>query len=201
MKSCALVLMIACVSTQGCNSWKIIGDPQQISIQDAMRDVGEGLALMHEKLEEKNLKFGLLPSEVDITFNISAKSTDNQKAGLVVDAGSNMADTISITKANASAGIDSQVIAERGNQITIRFRNIMTLDPTKTIAGAKDIKHIEGLRSQFLPTSPQPTQILAPGNWNIMIPQLDTKPTTKFPNKWIIMQREDGALELIESKV
>jgi hypothetical protein len=58
---------------------------------------------------------GLLPSEVVVTFNISAKGTLTNQVGLSAEHGP-------IVKGSATATADNS--AERGNQIKITFKNI-----------------------------------------------------------------------------
>ncbi len=93
---------------------------------------------------KKELPFGLYPKEVEVTFNLSASAEAN--SGLKVDLS---APTGSPVTAAVSGSTSLKSTAARGNQITIKFSNIMDAHPTNTLLGQKGsnvtelIKHLQ----------------------------------------------------------
>jgi hypothetical protein len=102
----------------GCESSQVVPKPGMITLEEALKSVADGLYQMREV--HKDVKFGLLPSEVSVTFNITAKSEDTGK--LYVEVGSVPVGG-GTGKANAEVG--SKLNAERGNQITVKFANLL----------------------------------------------------------------------------
>ncbi len=89
-----------------------------ITLEDAMASVGAGLFAM-ERAEEGVIT-GLVPTEVTVTFNISASTTKSDK--LFVEVGGGAA-AVASAKAGGEASAKSE--ASRGNQITIKFSNLL----------------------------------------------------------------------------
>lgn len=141
----ALVLVIvaaviAWVTGFGCNSDRIVPEPGEITLQDAMRSVGEGLVAM--KAAQESLRTGLVPSEVVVTFNISANATDEEK--LYVEVG---APTSTGVTGKGGGEATSEMTTGRGNQITITFKNLLYAS-TGTIAYDKSPDDIAALFGQ-----------------------------------------------------
>jgi hypothetical protein len=77
---------------------------------------------------EGSLKTGLIPSEVVVTFNVSASATDTDK--LYVEVG---APTTGAPVTGKLGGeVSTTNAATRGNQVTIKFTNIL-FAPEKTL--------------------------------------------------------------------
>lgn len=96
----------------GCCSSRSMPAPGAISLEDAMKSVGTGLVAMHAA--EGGLKTGLVPSEVTVTFNISASATDASK--LVVEVGA----PVSVPVTGKVGGeVSSTSTMTRGNQIRV----------------------------------------------------------------------------------
>ena len=102
----------------GCASSRVAGTPRKISLEAALRSVGQGLREMHEA--QKNVKTGLVPAEVIVTFNITAAASDEGK--LCVELGA-----LPAAGGTAKTGgeIGSTTSAARGNQITVKFTNLL----------------------------------------------------------------------------
>lgn len=130
------------VILSGCNTHGIVPEPGKITLQEAMKSVGEGLTEMHASLG--GMKTGLMPSEVEVTFNISASATDTGK--LYVEVGAPAGAPVT-GKAGGESG--TTTTAARGNQISIKFLNVLfagdkTLVSKKSAEElAKTIKAIE----------------------------------------------------------
>lgn len=133
----AFFAAVALLGSTGCKS--VVPEPGKITLQQAMKDVGEGINLMYEE-RAKGPKTGLLPSEVSVAFNISASSSKEGK--LYVEAGANIGEVVEIAKAGAEAGAKLQ--ATRGNVVTVKFTNIF-FTPEKTLITTKSPDDIEKL--------------------------------------------------------
>ena len=105
----------------GCATSRIVPEPGKITLQEAMTEVAIGLNNMYDA--GKNYpKVGLVPSEVTVVFNISADAKDTGK--LYIEAGATVADVVEIAKVGAEKG--SEINVKRGNQVTIKFTNILS---------------------------------------------------------------------------
>lgn len=127
-----LLPIAAVVMVTGCATPHVVPEPGKITLQAAMEEVAAGLNKMYD-IRKDYPKSGLLPAEVNVTFNISASGKDEGK--LFVEAGATSADVLKVTKVGAEVG--SKVEASRGNTVTIKFTNILfapkdTLVMTKT---------------------------------------------------------------------
>jgi len=99
--------------TTGCASIKSI--PSDITLRDALLQVKDGIELLQEK--QKNSKpAGLLISEVQVSFNITANAKDSTKIGLDLAPGG------MIPKGNFES--TSEVGLARSNQISFKFQNL-----------------------------------------------------------------------------
>lgn len=104
----------------GCASWPPWFEPKKITVEDAMKDVAEGLNRMYD-LRKDYPRTGLLPEEVTVIFNVSASGTDQRK--LYLEAGATVAETLKVAKAGGEVG--STLALTRGNTITVKFRNLL----------------------------------------------------------------------------
>lgn len=111
----------------GCGTYtpREVADPKAITLNAAMVDVAESLNDMRDRTTARG-KLGMLVDEVEVTFNISSKATSTDK--LAVSAAN-----IPVAGGILGANADSQLVAEgnRGNQITIKLKNIATADMSK----------------------------------------------------------------------
>ncbi len=118
-----LIALSGCLPLCGCiYTVKEVADPPQITVQQALADVGDGLKILREKTADG--KFGLIVDEVKLVFNVSAKATDTKKLGI-----STTGTPLSVgglLAANANADLVSE--ANRGNNITITLKNVATAD-------------------------------------------------------------------------
>jgi murein DD-endopeptidase MepM/ murein hydrolase activator NlpD len=124
----AILVLIPMLLT-GCCSTKHVADPKDITLKNALISVATSLDAMRTASKDKE-PFGLFPQEVEVTFNISASRS--QTSELHVDLS---APATSPVTASAGGKIENTSTAARGNQITIKFGNIMTLDPESTLLG------------------------------------------------------------------
>ena len=121
----------------GCASSHIVPQPGKITLENALKSVGQGLYDM--KVAQKDVKTGLVPSEVTVTFNITATGSDDAKLYVELS-------TIPVAGGTAKVGgeLGSKLSAERGNQITVKFTNLLLADKEKliTIKNADEIKRL-----------------------------------------------------------
>lgn len=123
------IFAIAAFSLAGCTSLSPgnVVTPSEVTVEDALRSVGKGLAGLKEELQKGNITTGLLVDEVQLTLNLTSKATDSKT--LAVD--------ISKTLASGTPGIggkvfglDSVETAEgtRGSVLTIKLKNAALVD-------------------------------------------------------------------------
>ena len=121
-----IILAIISASLTGCASY-VVPNPGAITLESAMYSVGAGLREMRRG--EGDLRTGLIPEEVDVTFNISASGVQDGKLYVEVSP-----IPLGVTPIQGKAGgdISTSYTAQRGNQITIKFKNLLFADPAKT---------------------------------------------------------------------
>lgn len=143
-----LLAASAFLALSGCGLFQSIAKPSEITLVKAMEDVGAGLRAMHDA--QKGMTTGLLPSSVDVTFNIAA--SDQKGGNLTIDL--SQAATGDITKNQSlGGGLTSSVVSSRGNTVTVRFTNLMTI-PKDTVAYTRSPADIVEL-FKSLPGGPQ----------------------------------------------
>jgi len=122
----------------GGTKW-IVPEPSKITLEAAMKSVGEGLKQM--KTAEGDIKTGLLPSEVTITFNVTASATDDKS--LHIAASTPQVPQIPVS-GSVTADLSSAIAANRGNSVTIKFTNILFApkDQLLTMKSPEEIKEI-----------------------------------------------------------
>ena len=123
----ATTIVLCSALMSGCASSRVKMDPGKITLEEAMGSVGKGLKNMKE--EQENSTTGLVPSEMSVTFNLSASATDEGK--LYVE-------TTSIPVSGGQIRIggehETEVEFSRGNQITIEFKNILFTDDDELVS-------------------------------------------------------------------
>lgn len=142
--SCILLTIAVLVSA--CTTGRVVPKASKITLQDAMKAVGEGLKEM--KTAQGDIKTGLLPSEVIVTFNVTASASDSTKLALTVSTPPMPQVPIS---GSATGEVSNAISAARGNVITVKFANILFApkDQLITMKGAADIEAIlEALKNQ-----------------------------------------------------
>jgi hypothetical protein len=123
--------LLAVLSFTGCCTNRVVESPKSITFVQAMHDVGQGLAEMkaaeletmrtnsalHEQYGKTDFVTGLFPSEVDVTFNVTASSSNANQ--LTVDLSA--APAQSPVGGSLGGKISASSSASRANQITIKF--------------------------------------------------------------------------------
>lgn len=114
------ILMATSLSMSACATGKIVPDPSNITLEAAMKSVGEGLKQMRDA--EGGVKTGLLPSEVTVTFNVTASATDSKN--LVIASSTTQAAQLPVS-GSLTGDLSSAISVNRGNVITIKFTNLL----------------------------------------------------------------------------
>ncbi len=135
------VVAALAMALAGCATETIVSQPSRITLENALKSVGQGLYDMKEA--QKDVKTGLIPSEVTVTFNITASGSDDGK--LYVEVSSNPAGG---GTAKAGAEYGSKLSAQRGNQITVKFTNLLLADKERLVS-VKKPEEIEALLKQL----------------------------------------------------
>jgi hypothetical protein len=133
------VLVLAAFSLSGCAAGQIVPKPSDITLQAAMKSVGQGLKEMKEA--QGDIKTGLLPSEVIVTFNVTASATDSSK--LAVSVSSPQMPQVPVS-GSITGDASSAISAARGNVVTIKFTNLLFApkDQLITMKAANEIETI-----------------------------------------------------------
>jgi hypothetical protein len=116
----------------GCAS-HVVPKPGTITLEEAMRSVGQGIVEMRKA--QGGIKTGLLTDEVEVVFNISATGEQGGKVYLEMS-------PVITTAGKAGGELTSKYTAERGNKITIKLKNIMTVNTTNGLL-REDKKSLE----------------------------------------------------------
>lgn len=123
-----LFLLGSCLAGCGAYTPRQVAEPSAISLKQAVFEVADSLNEVQERVPLQR-RSGLIADEVTIVFNVAASSTTTNKAGLTVSnvalAGVGGTLTANGETQNVSAG-------NRGNTVTIKFKNIATADMSKS---------------------------------------------------------------------
>ena len=114
-----------------------VADPKDITISEAMKEIGAGFAAMDNELESRVL--GLYPCKVKVTLNVKASAKDAGK--LVLDLSTKPRvleglETPADPAAKARLEKSGEAAAERGNTVDIEMYNPGCL-PKDTLGYAK----------------------------------------------------------------
>ena len=127
--------VLAALFLAGCCTNHVVDSPKSITFVQALHDVGQGLADMklaeletmrtnstlNEKYGETGFVTGLFPSEVEVTFNITASSSNANQLSVDLSA----AVPQSPVSGKIGGAISSSSSAARANQITIKFVSVL----------------------------------------------------------------------------
>lgn len=139
-----LVVMpvFAALMFTGCATNPVVDSSKSITFVQALHDVGQGLAEMkaaeletmrtnaslREQYGKTDFVTGLFPSEVDVTFNVTASAANANQLSVDLSAAAPQ----SPVSGNIGGKISSSSSAARANQITIRFVSVLFAKTTTT---------------------------------------------------------------------
>jgi hypothetical protein len=121
------LITIGAISLSGCSLFQPAAKPSEITLVKAMQDVWTGLKVM--KMAEGDVRTGLIASEVTVVFNIAA--SDKKTGNLTIDLSAPVAPGVGTAK--AGGGLGSESGSQRGNTVTVKFVNLLTI-PKETLA-------------------------------------------------------------------
>lgn len=129
MRTSVLLLALS-VSLSGCGTYtpRQVAEPSQISIKQGIFEVADALSEVQERVPLQR-RSGLLVDEVTVVFNVAANSATTNKAGITI---SNVALAGSGGTLGANADTQNVSTGNRGNTVTIKFKNIATADMSKS---------------------------------------------------------------------
>ena len=137
MKNLAWVLIA--LPLTGCGLFQQTAKPSEITLVEAMRNVGAGLKEMQDA--QGGLRTGLVASSVDVTFNVAA--SDKKTGNLTIDLSKAVTGDVSREK-SVGGGVTSEVSSSKGNTITVHFINLLTI-PKDTVAYTRSPDDIKKL--------------------------------------------------------
>jgi hypothetical protein len=148
------ILALALCATGCCASR--VDPPKSITFIQAMHDVGQGLAEMkaaeletartnsylRDKYGKTDFVTGLFPSEVEVTFNVTASAANANQLSIDLSA----APAQSPVSARAGAAHSASSSATRANQITIKFVSaLFATTSTTTSTNGRKVVVVEGI--------------------------------------------------------
>jgi hypothetical protein len=147
-RSCVALFSVL-IGFSGCAAQTVVPEPGKISLEDALVSVGVGLVKMKQEqiteaakapLSAREFTTGLMPAQVQVTFNISANGTDAKK--LYVEVTPVAAGGAPVGgKIGGEAG--TTFTAARGNQVTVTFQSLL-FSKTTTTGADKTVTIVEG---------------------------------------------------------
>lgn len=87
---------------------------QVISFENAIDSLIEGISKLKNEASKDNTKFGLVPSEITVNFNIGVNKTDGSKLGV----------KLPITGIDFASDFTQNIKTMQGNSIQIKFKNL-----------------------------------------------------------------------------
>jgi hypothetical protein len=140
-----------------------VADVNSITLRKAVFDVADTLEAVKEHTKNRD-KVGLYVDEAQVTFNVAAKAVDTTDLKLGASSPSGF------IPVSASADFGNTSEGDRGNQITITFKNAATLgkNPPSQIM-AKPLKKGQKAENQAPPGGSVPVVVTSPGKAPIVI--------------------------------
>lgn len=120
---CGLVLT-------GCGTFtpRQVAEPSDISLKKAVFEVADALSEVQGRVPLQR-RSGMIADEVTVVFNVAATSTTTNSAGLTI---SNVPLAGDGGLLGANAQTQNVSLGNRGNTVTIKFKNVATADMSKS---------------------------------------------------------------------
>lgn len=111
-------------------------EPESITLKQGLRELAEGLDELKNMSKDKKSVYGLVPSEIEVDFDISINNTKEATTtiGLVPS-----------SMLNIGSNWTSKVVSDRGNHIKIKFRNILFTKKDEAVYSEDILKTIQEL--------------------------------------------------------
>lgn len=136
-----VALALCAVVPTGCASLRpsALVTPSEVTLENALEEVGRGLKKMYDA--EQGLKVGLIPSEIEVKFNLAASAKDSGK--LTIDLSKSVPEPIK-KETKVGGSIEQSSEGERSNTMTVKFVNILMI-PKDTLAQTKSSADLSAL--------------------------------------------------------
>jgi hypothetical protein len=108
-------------------------DPQEITIADAMRETACGLSTFRNELAKQRVRTGTFVDQIEVTYNVKASATGTSQLVLDTKATTGLH---ALTPIGVQYTDKTETMGERGNQIKITMKNILTAQLNQPSAGA-----------------------------------------------------------------
>lgn len=119
-----VISSVVSLSISGCGTFtpREIAEPSEVTVREAVFEVADTLRDVQNRIPVDN-RSGLIADEVTVVFNVAASSNVTDKAGLTIS-------NVPLAEGAVGGNAETQNIssANRGNTITIKFKNIATAD-------------------------------------------------------------------------
>ena len=114
----------------GCGTFtpRQVAEPSDISLKKAVFEVADALNEVQDRVPLQR-RSGMIADEVTVVFNVAATSTTTNSAGLTI---SNVPLAGDGGLLGANAQTQNVSLGNRGNTVTIKFKNIATADMSKS---------------------------------------------------------------------
>ena len=125
-----IVFALFAVGLSGCGTYspRQVAEPTEISLKQAIFEVADSLNEVQERVPLER-RSGLIADEVTVVFNVAAQSTSTSKAGLTIS-------NVPLAGVGGTIGANGEFqnvsAGNRGNTVTIKFKNIATADMSKS---------------------------------------------------------------------
>lgn len=175
---CALACALASCGTY---TPRQVAEPSSVTVRDAVFEVATTLRDV-QNLVPPDQRAGLLADEVTVVFNVAATASTTSGADLRIS-------NVALPSGTLGAGASTENVStgSRGNQITIKFRNIATADMTK---GALSLKQFQS-----------PVGAGARGrSGGATLARVVDQIRRACPSAFCVMRR-DGVMEIIPSRI
>ncbi|MGN8247701.1 hypothetical protein [Pseudomonas sp. SMV7] len=169
------ILALCAGALSGC--FQQIVKPSEITLVDAMTQVGQGLTAMRQA--QGDVKTGMIAESAEVTFKISADQTNGGKLKLDLSPPA-VSDGVGV-----GGELSGERIAARSNTVTVKFKNVLAL-PKDSVGFAVAATQI-GYTSDAAGAKP-PTPAAPGGNGGGAPAAKPGQPVQLLPNdiaKWV----------------
>lgn len=143
-----IFVLLCVVSLTGC--FQQVAKPSEITLVEAMRQVGEGLAVMRQA--QGDVKTGLFAESAEVTFKVAADAKNGGSLKL------DLSPPVVSDGIGLEGGVTAERSSSRSNTITVKFKNLLTV-PKDTVGYV-----VSGVQVGILPEKTATTTPAKPGD-------------------------------------
>ena len=140
-----IVSILLSLSLTSCSTFKpddIVPIPSNLTVSEALADIGAGFSRMKKELDEN--KLGVFPCKITVDFNVTAGAGDSGELVL------NLSSATSSSTANLESKSNSN--AQRGNTVRIEMYNPGCL-PKDTLGSMNPEKVKDAMSGMIIPAN------------------------------------------------